>query len=230
MSHYYSAAISAFTASLIVLFLTAALYFVVEPSASHSAAPVERSFTITQEITGAIAFETDPQDITMNGSIDGVTGGSATGTTYTVVSTNNGTGYNLAIRFFDNGSDEAMLGDVTGSDAIRDYDDTGEPTYEFNGSSSALFGYTVSASTSGDLDNSFKSSGGFCNQSSGFNADQCWKGPTGSDFTVYDSSGPALDGSTTSFKFVVRVPNGPDPALSAETYTATATLTATVNP
>lgn len=211
--------------SAIAISMIAVLLFVVlEPVVSRSASATD-TFRITQQITEEISFLVAAADVTMAGAIGGVTGGNATGTTFAVVRTNSNGGYVMDIHFDNN---PAMRGSSTGSTAIKDYGTTTEPSFNFVASTSAQFGYTVSASTTADLDPSFKDNGiGTCNSGGTDTVGRCWKGPTTADFRVINRSTAASTGATTTFMFVVNVPNNPSPAVDEDYYIATATLTAT---
>ncbi len=207
------------TMSCLVILMAGFLYF--EPMVSHAVTSV---FSIRQQITGEISFLVPPTNITMNGALAGITGGNATGSTYAVVQTNQATGYTMDISFENS---PAMLGETTGSTAIRNYGTTTEPTYGFFASTSAVFAYTVSASTTSDLDQSFLNNGSACNAGAGYTANTCWQGPTStSNYRIVSRSSAASNGATTTLTFKVNVPNNPSPALQSDFYTATATLTA----
>ena len=181
-------------------------------------------FTIRQQITDEISFTVPAADVTMVGPIQGITGGNATGSTYTVVRTNSAAGYTMDISF-SNGP--AMRGEVSTSTSIRDYGVYGaEPTFAFTASTAAQFAYTVSASSSTDLDPSFLNNGTNCNTGSATTTDRCWKGASTTNFRIINRSTNASNGATTTIKFVVNVPSNPSPALVQDFYQATATLTA----
>jgi hypothetical protein len=205
-------------------------FFVAEPAISHGQDATSNDFYIRQTITDENSFKV-VSDVNMVGSINGVTGGQATGTTDFVVLSNNSAGYSVDIDFQYTTNNEAMVGDESGSEAIRDYDGDvgGEPSFNFVASSSAaMFAYTVTSDDSADTAQSFLSFGGACNVASGSGGtqatDQCWKSPAAAGFTVVDAADAATTGATSTLKFVVTVPNGANPTPLAETYTATATL------
>lgn len=216
--------------ALSTLFIGGLIFLSLEPTISRSAtfASTTDEFIITQSITGEISFSTLAADVTMAGAINGITGGNSTGTTFAVVRTNSVTGYTMDIAF---SNSPAMRGNVSTSTAIRNYVGTaGEPQYAFTASSAALFAYTVSASNTTDLDQSFLDNGSnACNSGGGSdNVDTCWMGGIGtSTFRIVNRATSADTGATTSIKFKINVPNNPSPAVVADTYTATATLTAT---
>jgi hypothetical protein len=214
----------AVTLALVVTFL------ILEPMVSHGAASASSTFIITQDITGEISFLTPGSATVMVGSIAGVTGGEATGTTQVVVRSSSGTGYAMDISFSNN---PAMRGNTTLSTALKNYaySSSSEPTFIFNSTSTggtAQFAYTVNASSTADLDASFLNNGSACNTGGSSTFGRCWMAPSTSDFRIISaSSTPPTSGSTTTITFRVAVPSNPSPLLPSDTYTATATLTAT---
>jgi len=228
--HYQSLLKSTFIPSISIITLAALAFWSLEPKIGQSA---ESSFVIEQEILSEVSFSTLPANIEMNGSLNGITGGTANGSTTAVVMTNNSTGYTLEIRFEDNGEGVAMVNQLaTQPDAIKNHpNNSGEPLFNFNGgstSTSALFGYSVSASDSSDLDPSFLNNGTNCNTGSLANELTCWMTPTTDLFTIIDREYSAPDGATTTINFRVVVPDNPVPGVESGIYTATATLIATV--
>lgn len=208
--------------SVAATFLIAVSFVFVEPIVSQ-AATASDAFTVRQQVTAEISFTVNAPDVTMIGAIGGVTGGTATGTTQTVVRTNSAGGYTMDIKF---SNSPAMLGEAGGGTGIKDYDEAGaEPDYSFIASTSATFGYTVSATTSTDLDPSFLNGGVSCGAGT-YSVDKCWKGPSTADYRVINRNSSATSGATTTFTFLVKVPNNPVPAVNSDFYTATATLTA----
>jgi hypothetical protein len=211
--------------ALIFTVLLATGFFVVEPTMSRAAASATDVFTIRQEITDEISFLVAAADVTMVGSIQGVSGGTATGTTFAVIRSNSNSGFTMDVAFSNN---PAMRGETTLSNSIRDYGVPGaEPTFAFNASTSAQFAYTVAASTTSDLDPSFLNNGTNCNTGASYTAAACWKGPSTSNFRIINRATSAPSGATTTLTFRVTVPSNPTPSLDEDFYTATATLTAT---
>ena len=216
----------ALTASFTIVTMTLVTFFLAEPTIGHGQVDT-RTFTIKQTITDETAFKVYPSNVTMNGSIAGVTGGTANGSTTFTVSSNNATGYYVDIAFYNNGTANAMLGDVTASEALRDYggDVAGEPSYSFTASTAAQFAYTVTSDTAADVDQSFLDNGSSCNQAGGSQtADRCWKSPDTAAFRIIDRGSASVSGATSTISFRVVVPSGASPAVTADTYTATATL------
>ncbi len=202
----------------------AVLFSILEPQITRSQEDTSE-FIIRQTITAESSFLVEPADVTMTGDIGGVTGGQATGTTQFVVLTNNGAGYYVDIAFFNNGTTEAMIGDVSASEAIVDYegDVTGEPSFGYTTSASAQLAYTVTSSSTLDTDQSFLNDGSDCN-TGGIQTVPCWKAPDTAAFRIVERSSAAVTGATSSVQFNVTVPSGATPTPVAETYTATATL------
>lgn len=209
----------AIMAAITAVVLLALSFSVLEPTLSLA---IVDDFTIRQQITDEISFTVPAADVTMAGAIQGITGGNATGSTQTVVRTNSAGGYTMDIAF---SGAPAMRGDVSTSSSIRDYVGA-EPSFTFTASSAALFAYTVTASSTTDLDPSFLNNGAACNTGSGSTVDRCWKGPAVTNFRIVNRNSSASGGATTTIKFIVNVPNNPSPALVQDFYTATATLTA----
>lgn len=204
------------------LFVAGILLFIsFEPVVVRSATDSEE-FTVSQEITEEVSITLSTTTVTMVGPIAGFTGGTATGTLGVSILSN--TGYNVTLAF-DNSP--AMLGETSGNTGILNYTPgAGTPTYSFATGTSAYFGYSVHAQTQSDLVAAFLNNGSACGSGSQ-TLGRCWKAPSTTPFTIMDRATSALAGATSTITFVVRVPNNPSPALDADWYTATATLTAT---
>ncbi len=212
------------TSAVAVLSLFAT-FVLAEPVISHGQSVASSTFTVRQTVTDESSFLVAPTNVAMSGSIAGTTGGNATGTTSFVVQSNNAAGYYVELAFEDNTTPNAMLGDTTGSQAIRDYDGdvAGEPSYGWTASSAAQFAYTVMSSSSADTDRSFRDNGGACDVLTS-NQGNCWKSPAVAGFRIVDTSAASVSGSTSTIQFKVNVPSASSPLPTADTYTATATL------
>ena len=225
LSHPVTAASHAFLAAVTISALLLGGFLVAEPQISHGQVDTDE-FTITQYITDETSFSVLPTDVIMTGSINGVTGGQATGTTDFQVQSNNATGYYVEIRFDNDIGTEAMLGTSTQSQAIRDYDGdvAGEPSWAFTASTAAQFGYTVTSDTPTDTDGSFLYTGTTCDTGTTQAVNNCWKEPTTTGFRIVDRATAAPSGATSTINFRVNVPSNAVPVPSAENYIATATL------
>ena len=222
-THFSKAALHALIASSAIVTLLFATFFLAEPTVSRGQSDTA-TFYIRQQITGESSFLVNPSNINMVGSIAGVTGGQATGTTQFVVTSNNSSGYYVDIAFFDNGTEQAMLGESTASESLRDYTgSTTEPSRGYVASTSAQFAYTVTSSTTADTDASFFHDGSTCN-AGGSQTVTCWMTPTTSAFRIVDRTTSAVSGATSTLTFNVTVPSGANPVPVADFYTATATL------
>jgi hypothetical protein len=227
---FINTTVHAVLAGVLSVVVVTASFFVLEPRVGQAVDGTP--FTVKTTITDEISFLVQAANVTATGSINGITGGTANGSTTAVVRTNSFTGYEMFIAFTNNGTPNAMLGDDSDSQSIRDYPAVGgEPTFLFStASTSAVFGYTVGATEESDLDPSFLDDGADCNVTIGlggaYTADRCWMEPQVTSFQIIDRTSSAPSGATTTLAFRIHVPNNPTPSLVADVYTATATLTA----
>lgn len=217
--------------SVAVFFVLSLGFSAAEPRISHGQESASSTFYIRQTITDETSFQVEPANVTMNATISGLTGGQATGTSGFVVLSNNATGYYVEIDFFDNAGVNAMRGDITGSDAIEDYNSaTNTPTFGYVAPTSGNggeFAYTVVSSTTLDTGQLFLNNGSYCNagtQDNGDTTEDCWMAPSTTAVRIIDRDSSASAGASSTLTFNVTVPNNPSPIPSAETYTATATL------
>jgi hypothetical protein len=227
--HYFTAATQALIASTLILAILGAGYFFVEPQVGRAQAT--STFTISQIITGEISFLVYGATTTMIGNLNGITGGTANASTSVKVQTNSATGYLMDIHFATTTSGNAMQASNNPSSSIYDIAASStEPHYSFStASTSAVFGYSVSADDSSDIAQAFLDNGSSaCNQPGGSaNDNTCWMEPRQSRYNIIDRDTDATTGATSTIHFRVHVPNNPNPGLVADTYVATATLTAT---
>lgn len=225
--HIINSSTLALFAALTAVAVLVASFFLVEPQVGQ--AVIGTPFTIKTTITDEISFLVQAQNVVATGTINGITGGTANGTTTAVVRTNSNTGYNMSIAFANNGTANAMRGDVSLSQSIIDYPASGtEPTFTFSTANpAAVFGYTVTANDQTDIAQAFLDNGSACNKPAGsYTADRCWMEPKTTGYQIINRTSAADTGATSTISFRVYVPNSPVPALVADVYTATATLTA----
>ena len=224
---------TAMSAFLIVVLLIVGLVLS-EPIVSRA---VTDEFLITQTITGSISFLTTTPDVTMVGSLDGLTGGTSYGTTTARVRTNNASGYNMTIQF---SSTTAMIRNGSTLSEMKNYVySTGTASYPSGYDTTQVygqFGFAVNASNTAEVSSVFTHSGSLCGTSNNgsFAANNCWRGASSTNAAtateLINSSSPTpASGSTSTVQFRITIPNNPSPAIPDGTYTATATLTATDN-
>lgn len=220
--------VQAFIAGVVLSVVILASFVVFEPVISRA---IVDNFVVTQSITGEIAFSVPANDVTMTPPIASLTGGTSTGATQVVVTTNSVAGYNMTLGF---ASTTAMVGNTNGG-SIPDYTPTtgGVPDYTFTvAPNAAEFGYTVEASTTNDLDPTFRNSGVTCASGGSDDANACWIDPAASsspETIINRTTALPQSGATTTIKFQLVVNANPVPGIPADTYTATATLTALTN-
>lgn len=229
-AHLISSARQSLIAAILIALLGIATFFAFEPSVGRSQSAND-TFLVTQQIGDEISFLVTATDVSMVSSIAGLTGGAATGTTLVVVRSNDSAGYNMTLSF----SSSTAMNQNGGTGYINNYTPTVPTVPDFtwvnNGSGlAAEFGYTVMASTSADVDQSFRNDGAACNIGASNTLYRCWMSPSTTPETIISrSTATGNGGATTTLIFHVYAPNAPTPALSSGTYTATGTLTATNN-
>lgn len=220
----------------VTLFALSGLYVAIEPAIGLGAT-TSSQFTISQVVTSEISFKTAPTNVSLSPSLGGLTGGTSAGQTQLVVSTSNSTGYNMTISA---SSSVGMLGNASSSNYISAYalNATTAPEYTFtvHTPQGAAFGYTVAASTTGDIAQAFLSNGStFCNTGStgntGSGTQHCWLNASTSPVQVLNrNSSTPSSGSTSTLEFQVTINANPNPPIPNDTYVATTTVTATTNP
>jgi hypothetical protein len=224
--------VNAFIAAVTTVTLLLISFATLEPMVAQGGDIATSTFTVRQQITGEISFTSPPNNVTMDPSIAGLTGGTAYGTSTFAISTNNPTGYIVTIQF---ASTTAMLQEG-GSAYINNYTPVGSvPDYNFaigGAGTPGEFAYTINTLDADDLDPDFNDNGtntcgGGATQG---NPNTCWWNQADSSAIkqIIDADGPTIpSGATSTLVFQVAVPANPSPALPTGFYTATATLTAT---
>ncbi len=171
--------------------------------------------TLSVESTISIS---SPADVNL-GSINGLIGGAATGSSEWLVTTDSPAGYTLSIKASTN---PALKSSIS---SFADYTTAGsDPDYVFSIASSASeFGFTPEGV---DIISDFKDNGSTCNTGSSDTSDRCWDAFTTTDATISSkasSNYPA--GSTTTVKYRAEVGNAKVQD-SGSDYSATITVTA----
>lgn len=219
-------AAAAFVAAMITTSVMAASYFVFEPVVASA---ITDTFTVEQQVTSEISFKTAPNDVTMTPSLQGLTGGTAYGTSTVAITTNNPTGYIMSISF---ATTTAMQGENLNSD-ISNYTPAvgGTADYSFAvGANDAEFAYSVySDTTPDDATIRFTNDGGACGQGTDETLYRCWYGAADATSLVQlidRANATPSTGATSTILFRVGITANPSPAIETGYYTATATLTA----
>jgi hypothetical protein len=229
--HIATALRDAIVATLVVSLVGYASYLLLEPIASFGQS-VQDQFVVSQLIGSEISFLTTAADVTLS-TIGGITGGTSEGQTNVRVYTNDAAGFTMTITA---SNSPAMVGASQGG-VIADYTPAAAnvPDFTFASTTSgqqAEFGYSVSASTTGNLAQKFRDNGSACNtgalDTSGKTS--CWYNlSTTGTSTLVTTAPTEISGASSTLFFRVNVPPNPSPALPEDTYYATSTLTATVN-
>jgi len=226
--HIVTSLSQALKKTLAIALALVATFGVFEPVVSYGFASASSTYVINQTITDEISFLTPGTTTTMVGSIAGITGGEATGTSIVVVRTNSFTGYTMDISF---SGTPAMRGITSSNPNIRNYATGTQPSFAFLSSTSAQFAYAVTASNTADVAQSFLNNGTSCNIPTGSGGvstfARCWAGPSTTNFRIVNRGQSAISGATTTITFRLVVPANATPVVEADTYQATATLTAT---
>ena len=219
---------SAFIAAVVALPLVFAAYFSFEPAVVMSQGP-EQEFTITQTVDEEIAFTADPNDVTMDTTLTGLTGGTSNGTTTFSVATNSSTGYSVDIRFEVGGGDRVLVYNDDPSIGFTNISGTQDDLVPPGSNEAALFGYSL---VGDNVVATFGDDGSTCDSSTTGTGGACFfmqSTPTSNETIITSSSPTDGSGNENSIVFRAVVGQDPDPGLPAGTYTATATLTANIN-
>lgn len=235
-THLLYSARHALIASVLIGALGISTFFAFEPSVSRA---ITDDFTVTQTVGSEISFLTTAADVTMQGTLSGITGGVSSGTTTVVVLTNDSAGYNMTMSFASTTANPgvAMNGNTQGG-YVGNYTPAtpGTPDYTFSvAANAAEFAYTVNASTTADLDQTFLDNGaGTCGVGAVNTSESaCWLNPTTSptyaETIVNRNAETPSSGATTSIAFRLQITSNPSPAIPEDIYVATATLTALTN-
>lgn len=230
MHHYIPSFIETIASALIIALSLFIAFVSMEPIAID--AQTQDQFTVSQTITGEVSFLVNATDVTLTPSLSGITGGTSNGGTQVRIHTNDTSGYSLTLKA---SSSLGMIGNVT-SDVIPALASTsaGVPDFGFDSTTVAVntarFAYTVEASSTTDLDPSFRDNGSVCNTGAIDTVDKCWLNSSTTNETIINrSTSTPASGSTTTLKFRVVLQSNPAPALSEDIYVSTTTLTATTN-
>lgn len=216
-------------AALVASLALYSLYLVLEPTISNGQAGDQ--FVVSLTVSDELTFVTAPNNAALSPALSGITGGTANGSSQMAVRTNNAAGYSMTITAT---SSAGMIGATTASTVAAFIPTTaGVPEYNITApSNGSAFGYTVNASSSSDVDQSFLDSASTCNQGGGSPSnDQCWLNASTTAETIIDRSSPTpASGATTTIFFRAIIDANPSPAIPSDSYYATTTVTATANP
>ena len=206
------------------------MFVTFEPAISLGATSDQRQFTISQTVSKEVAFSTSPSNVTMSPSLGGLTGGTSTGETQFVVTTNSLTGYSVTI--IASSTTGAMQGTASTTNYIPGYTAT-SPDYDMTvAANKAAFAYTIQSSSTADVTQMFRNSGSTCNSGTDHaiaSFYHCWIQATSTAVTIINRSLPTTVPATSTIAFMVKINSNPNPIIPNDTYIATTTLTATVN-
>jgi len=170
-----------------------------------------------QQMQEVFLSMTAASNVNLTPDIPGLTGGSATGSTYVIVTTDSPSGYELSIKAE---NDPAMQ---SGGNSFADYVPAGAlPDFAFSiTAADSEFGYTPEGA---DIPQYFQDNVGVCNALGGDTPDACWEGLGTTDRAISRSTSANHPyGATTTIKF--QAESGGSHFQDPGTYTATTTLT-----
>ncbi len=183
------------------------------------------SFDVTLAVEGEISLNCPSATVALSPNISGMTGGTATASLNCGVSTNNASGYNLAIHA--TGS-PAMIKDGDGTKTFDDANTT--PFYNWSGTvatDESKFGFAVSSS---DAMQAFKNNGSACNQGGGTaSITNCFRGFNNTtDINIANgTTDTGVTPATTTIGFEAEV--GATKNQATGNYRTTVIVTATTN-
>lgn len=160
-----------------------------------------------------------PSDVNLTPDINGLLGGSASGSATWTILTDDPAGYTLIIR---SGSDPSLLGNNGSS--FNDYSPSGgSPDYTWAAASNtAVFGFTPEGT---DIVQRYRDNGSVCNTGSLDTPNKCWEGLGTVNKTIAQGSGGNQpSGTPTTVRF--QAESGNAKITPNDTYTATIVVTA----
>jgi hypothetical protein len=173
-----------------------------------------------QQMNDVYISISSPADITMSPEINGLSGGTGSGSVVWTVVTDSFSGYSLGIRA---STSPALKGSTNGGE-FADYTPTGsDPDFTWSvPSTNAEFGFSPEGT---DTVQKYKDNGLVCNAGTGETTNKCWDGLQTTDklVSMRTSSNHPL-GSSTTVKFQAEVGNSKN--LVNDTYNAQVTVTA----
>ncbi len=161
---------------------------------------------------------TAPTNVTLSPALGGVTGGTATGSTAVVITTDSPSGYQLAIKASNSPAMQASGG------TIADYVPVGAvPDFAFvNTATATKFAFTPEGTA---VAARYKDNGSICGTGSGEVTQRCWDGLSTTDRVVVSTTAANHPtGATTTLRFQVNI--GGSIVVPSGTYVATTTITA----
>jgi hypothetical protein len=175
---------------------------------------VKAGYQQMQEINISI---TQAANVTMSPALGGVTGGTANGSTFFTVTTDNPAGYTAVIA----ASSSPAL--ASALDSFADYAPAGAaPDFTFGITASAsAFAFSPEGT---DISQRFKDNGATCNAGSGDTTNACWDGLSTSQKTILTRTSPNHpNGTLATLKF--RAASGASHVQTDGVYVATTTVT-----
>ena len=182
------------------------------------------SLTVNKEVQ-----ITAPSNFSLSGTINGVSGGVATGNAAFSVLAGDTSGFMMNIAA------QAAPALVNGSYNFADYTPnayTGTPTYAWTAPGAGLtaFGFAVGADAPANAAPKFRSSAGTCGSGSSNSASNCWSGFDGTtQIPVVQTSAFSSSPLTENIALEAQFSNGNNTSIANGTYSTTITATVSVN-
>jgi len=204
-------------------FIVFGAYLNFEPAVVGAATTANDSITVTQAVTSDLTISA-PDNVTMTGTIYGMTGGTGDGSATWNVKTSDTSGFGMSLKA------DAVNCLRKSSESFADYSLATPHSYSWTAPAVSAFGFTVEPETTGDTVAAFLDNGSTtCGSGAVNGASTCWSGFNGTtDISIISRSTQTdAGGEDELVRFKSQLITGN--FLSEGNYVATITATAVVH-